>query len=141
MKILFDTNILISNFFLKSRLVTEKLAAIVAINDCYICDYSINEFAIKIFTKFSKTKEDLSKNIEKASTLMFDNKMYILLTSSKNDCIYKTRDPKDDPILNTAINNKMDLLITSDNDLLKYQTNKIKIQKLSDVLIHSVWSN
>jgi putative PIN family toxin of toxin-antitoxin system len=55
------------------------------------------------------------------------NNVKIIVNSQKTTYEYKTRDPKDDRILTSAVDNKADVLLTEDKDLLKYKNSPIDI--------------
>jgi putative PIN family toxin of toxin-antitoxin system len=55
------------------------------------------------------------------------NNVKIIVNSQKTVYKYKTRDPKDDRILSSAVDNKADVLLTEDKDLLEYKSSPITI--------------
>jgi putative PIN family toxin of toxin-antitoxin system len=100
-------------------------------DDVFITDYSLKEISDKLLNKYGNTKQNWWKIINCIDDLIFIHKFKLLLTHDViNEC--KTRDYKDDKILNCAIQNNMDLLITGDKDLLTFKTNKICITKFSE---------
>jgi predicted nucleic acid-binding protein len=53
---------------------------------------------------------------------------------------YKTRDVSDDRILNSAIINKMDVLLTGDSDYYGYRGSKTKVmnpRELAELISHN----
>jgi predicted nucleic acid-binding protein len=55
------------------------------------------------------------------------NNVKIIVSPQKTTYEYKTRDPKDDRILTSAVDNKVDVLLTEDKDLLEYKNSPINI--------------
>ncbi|MDR3329693.1 MAG: putative toxin-antitoxin system toxin component, PIN family [Mycoplasmataceae bacterium] len=140
MKIMFDTNILISNFFLDAPYVESVVNKIVQC-DCevFIDNYCLEEFGRVLGKKFFKTIGSTKK-----WTLAYENILdfrFKPIFSRGIELKYKTRDAKDDRILNSAILNEMDVLLTGDSDFYGCQNEKLKVmtpRQLYDVLNNTI---
>lgn len=70
--------------------------------------------------------------INSLERILFDLNIKFISSPHQENYKFKTRDKTDDRILNSAIDKKMDLIITGDNDLLTFATSKIKILNPQD---------
>jgi len=122
-KILFDTNVLISAFmaFKKGSICYDIIDHAIEDHDLYYTTFIIGEF-----------KKVLQKDFNYPETIInefvaFITKFFIkgeTANTIENIC----RDPKDDQVLADAANNDIDIIITGDKDLLVLKNyKKIKI--------------
>jgi putative PIN family toxin of toxin-antitoxin system len=86
-----------------------------------------------VYKENNFNREQYIKYILLIENLSFPNSVQILY-SANNININKTRDVKDDRILNSAIINNVDFLITNDKDLLEFQATEIKISTPSQFI-------
>lgn len=116
MKVLFDTNILISAALNPAGVPCK---AIIAANtgdyEGYVCQYSINELDEKIKVKFPQKANAWNA---------FFNELYKILavlptTTRRITLESKIRDINDRPILRAAVAGKVDIIVTGDKDFLE----------------------
>lgn len=110
MKIMLDTNVLISALVFggtPKQLIGKLL---LAGHDIYVSDYVYTEFIDKIHLKWPQ-KEAKLQNVYQ--------KMDFIHCPSTNEKLGSVRDEKDIPVLSDAIYNNMDILLTGDKDFLE----------------------
>lgn len=110
MKIMLDTNVLISALVFggtPKQLIGKLL---LMGHDIYISDYVDNEFIDKIHLKWPQKEEELRKTYQK---------MNFIHCHSTNEKLGDVRDKKDIPVLSDAIYNNVDILLTGDKDFLE----------------------
>ena len=125
MKVMLDTNILVSVIFFPSKRTMSFLAA-VSSHDIVISQYTIDELNYVANDKFPRLKNRLDS--------FFDELPFELLpTADKRhpQGIPDIRDVKDLPILVTAILEKVDVLVTGDEDFLVLQSERPKIMTMA----------
>ena len=111
MKILIDTNILISALFFDG--LPKKLLSEIDFEKFNLCVNKeiINEYTEKIDKKFSKSKYILDKDLRQKIFSSFKN---FEIKSDLKIC----RDPDDDKFINCAIDAEAIYIVSGDNDLL-----------------------
>ena len=111
MKILIDTNILISGLFFHG--LPKKLLREIDFEKFNLCVNKeiINEYTEKIDKKFSKSKYILDKDLRQKIFSSFKN-------FEKVSDLKICRDPDDDKFINCAIDAKAIYIVSGDNDLL-----------------------
>jgi putative PIN family toxin of toxin-antitoxin system len=115
MKILIDTNILVSTFVLHSNFLKNLLDLCVEKgHQLFIDDYCMNELNDVLTKKFF----DIQKNMITIDAIMNLPTVSFLFTNPKKRNLHKVRDIKDECIISSAIINKMDTILTNDKDLL-----------------------
>lgn len=81
--------------------------------------------------------------INSLERILLDLNIKFISSAHQENYKFKTRDKIDDRILNSAIDKKMDLIITGDNDLLTFVTSKnqnIESTRYSEISISSlIW--
>lgn len=118
MKILIDTNILISAaLFPKSVPAQAYMKAVTPPHDAVVCNYSMDEMRRVFNRKFPKRVQDFERfvsqlmlSVEIVSTPPFEEQV------QEESAI---RDMKDRPILRAAIAAQVDALLTGDKDFLE----------------------
>lgn len=113
MRIMLDTNILISMIFFPSK-HTQSFRNLLAGNHrIVLCDYVIKELKLVTERKFSSKKEALDH-------FLFELPFDLVYTPDKIEegKFPSVRDCKDSPILATAIMEEVDVFITGDIDFL-----------------------
>ena len=113
MRIMLDTNILISVIFFPSNQTENLIKRVTEQNEIVICDYVIEELSAVIERKFSSRKSALK--------VFFHNLPFDLVQVKRNpekENYPEIRDEKDFPILVTAIESDIDIFLTGDKDFL-----------------------
>ncbi len=110
MKIMLDTNVLISAFIFggKTGELLEELFS--SEHELYISEYVDQEFKEKLMLKWPQ-------KAEKAYTLF--HRMSFHFCSSTEKRLGELRDEKDIPVLSDALYHGMDLILTGDKDFLE----------------------
>lgn len=129
MKIMLDTNILVSAIFFPSAQTRAFVKTVAAGHHIVLCDYVIDELRLVVERKFPAKKEALEQFfVELPFSLVHTPK---ILPVGKYPSV---RDGKDTPILATAILEDVDLFITGDKDFLVLETETPKIMTMKDFL-------
>lgn len=110
MKIMLDTNVLISAFVFGRRAGKLMQKLIVSEHELYISDYVDQEFKEKLELKWPDKAE---KVYELFHTMNFH------FCESTNQKLGNLRDEKDIPVLSDALFHKVDLILTGDKDFLE----------------------
>ena len=109
MRILIDTNILLSAMWFKNSKVAKTLLYVAANHDLILCDQNIAELRDVIKRKTPDRLVDVEVFLAELS--------YELIPSFENT-EKLIRDAKDQPILNAAIISGVDVILTGDKDFL-----------------------
>ena len=109
MRILVDTNILLSAMWFKDSRVARTLLYVAGKHELVLCDRNIIEMRDVIKRKAPEVLADVEVFLAEFS---FD------LIPSVEDAVKLIRDPKDQPILNAAIVSGVDVILTGDKDFL-----------------------
>ena len=115
MRVMLDTNILISAFIFKSKTLNELIQKLSEEHEIIIASYCIEELESVIKEKF---------NINKRKLIDFLRKFPFTLVYSPvivEDKLFNIRDEYDYIILHTAIVEDVDVLITGDRDFKAVQ--------------------
>jgi len=112
MKILVDTNILLSAMWFQNSNAAKALLHVSANHELVLCDLNIKEMREVIRRKTPDILDDLEIFLTELS--------YKLIRSTKESSV-KIRDPKDQPILNAAIECGVDIILTGDKDFLSLE--------------------
>jgi putative PIN family toxin of toxin-antitoxin system len=110
MRIMIDTNVIISAILKEGSVCDEILNDICENHELILCDYIINESYDVAKRKFPNKMHVLDK--------LFAKMRYELIPVPRVVKI-KIRDVKDQPILNAAIESSIDILVTGDNHFLE----------------------
>lgn len=116
MKIIFDTNVLLSAF-LHSGLAADVFDVTYLHHDIFISQWILNEFTEKCRVKFRISKSDLNlliEHVKDGSTIIEPD------TDLPDIC----RDKDDNNILQLATAVKADFIVTGDSDLLDLKSHK-----------------
>ncbi|MCD8196975.1 MAG: putative toxin-antitoxin system toxin component, PIN family [Lachnospiraceae bacterium] len=110
MKIMLDTNVLISAFIFggKTGTLLEELFA--SDHELYISEYVDQEFKEKLTLKWPQ-------KAERAYTLFHRMSFHFCCSTDKR--LGELRDEKDIPVLSDALYHGMDLILTGDKDFLE----------------------
>ncbi len=109
MRILVDTNILISAILFPDSKPAKALLKVSEKHKMVLCEQNLSEFREVIKRKAPEYLSD--------EEVLLSELSYELLPASYQSGM-RIRDPKDQPILNAAILANVDLLITGDKDFL-----------------------
>ena len=110
MKVMLDTNVLISALVFggKTRVLLEHL--ILSEYEIFVSEYVYNEFCDKLRQKWSGKADRL---------ISIFSKMNFNFCKSSEQMLGEVRDKKDIPVLSDAIFNNVDILLTGDKDFLE----------------------
>ena len=111
MRIMLDTNILVSMIFFPSAVTREFAKALSGDHRIVICDYVIEELRLVTERKFPHKTEALNQ-------FFIELPFEMVYTPGRMDPnrFPQIRDAKDSPILATAIMENVDVLVTGDKD-------------------------
>ena len=115
LKILVDTNVLISALFYPNSKPARALYHVAENHDLILSDYNISELRRIANIKFSGTKADIDLFL---TELAFD---LIFAIEAPQKLI---TDPKDAPILNAAIISDVDIIISGDKHFLSIKSKR-----------------
>ncbi|HHV42904.1 MAG TPA: putative toxin-antitoxin system toxin component, PIN family [Clostridiaceae bacterium] len=115
MRILIDTNILISALLFPHSKPAKALTYTISEHQLVLCDQNLFEFREVIGRK----NPELLPAIEE-----FLHELCFERIPTKQKTIERIRDPKDQPILNAAMSAGVDIIVTGDKDFLSLQLKK-----------------
>lgn len=110
MKVMLDTNIIISAFVFKSKKMNNLIYELSKNHEIVICSYTIEELKELVKSKFNVTQESLDEFLKD-----FPFNLVYSPTSVENK-LFNIRDKDDYIILHTAIIENVDVFITGDKD-------------------------
>lgn len=128
MKVMLDTNILISAFVFKSKKMNDLIYKLSKDHEIIICSYTIEELKELISVKFKVNSKDLDEFLEN-----FPFKLVYSPNEVKNK-LFNIRDKDDYIILHTAIIEDVDVFITGDKDFDDVKIDKPEIMNVSEFL-------
>lgn len=115
MKIMLDTNVLISAFVFRGKAGKLMNVLFDSRHELYVSDYVDKEFREKLEQKWP----------EKAQTIYhIYKKMHFHFCKSAPELIGTLRDSKDIPVLSDALYHNVDLILTGDKDFLEANLEK-----------------
>ena len=129
MRIMLDTNILVSIIFFPSGVTREFVRQVGLGNRIVLCDYVIEELRQVVDRKFPERKGILEQ--------FFYELPFELVYTPKNlelEDFPTVRDSKDMPILATAMLENIDILITGDQDLRVVETEYPEIMTMGEFI-------
>jgi putative PIN family toxin of toxin-antitoxin system len=118
LKILVDTNVLISAFLYPNSTPSRALINVAHDHELVLSDYNIAEFRRIAENKFSKIQPDID--------LFLAELAYVLIPAPREPSKL-IADPKDAPILNAAIIENVDLIISDDKHFLALDLERPKV--------------
>ena len=128
MKVMLDTNILVSAFVFKSKKMTKLISKLSNEHEIIICSYTIRELKELINTKFNVSQKVLDEFLRNFPfTLVYSPS----IVSHK---LFNIRDNDDYIILHTAIQENVDIFITGDKDFNDVHISKPKIMNTTEFL-------
>ena len=125
MKILIDTNILISALLYPNSIPAKALYLAVNDHELILTDYNIAEFRRIATSKFHKLLPDIE---------LFLAKLDFSLVLAPHAPQKLINDPKDAPILNAAIIEDVDIIISGDKHFLSLDIKRPKVMKASEFI-------
>ena len=128
MKVMLDTNILISAFVFKSKKMNELIYKLSKEHEIIICSYTVQELKELIDTKFKVNQKDLDEFLK-----IFPFNLVYSPTSVDNK-LFNIRDKDDYIILHTAIIEDVDIFITGDKDFDDIDIDKPEITNATEFL-------
>ena len=128
MKVMLDTNILISAFVFKSKKMNELIYKLSKEHEIIICSYTVEELKELIDTKFKVSQKDLDEFLK-----IFPFNLVYSPTSVDNK-LFNIRDKDDYIILHTAIIEDVDIFITGDKDFDDVDIDKPEIMNATEFL-------
>ena len=128
MKVMLDTNILISAFVFRSKKMNELIYKLSKEHEIIICSYTVEELKELIDTKFKVSQKDLDEFLKN-----FPFNLVYSPTSVDNK-LFNIRDKNDYIILYTAIIEDVDIFITGDKDFDDIDIDKPEIMNATEFL-------
>ena len=113
MKIMIDTNIIVSAILFPEGSISLLLKNIVKSHEIYISTFSIEELTLVFERKFKDKKAAIDNFLNELSYEL----VYTPVVIDRTKLPY-IRDSKDYPILASAINADVDILLSSDKDFI-----------------------
>lgn len=124
MRIMLDTNIIIS-IVLGSKSMNQLFRDICKRHTLVLSPYILQELREVVSEKFPKRKKCLKQFLTGISYELVEEKR-------RPEETFEIRDPKDIPVLNGAINGRVEILITGDKDFEDVTISNLKIMKPSE---------
>ena len=128
MKVMLDTNILISAFIFKSKKIYELIGKLSTKHKIVIATYCIEELKDVVDKKFKVDKNVIKEFLE---SFPFEKVESPTTVERK---LFQIRDEDDYIILHTAIIEDVDIFITGDKDFENIDIDKPKIMSITEFL-------
>lgn len=128
MRVMLDTNILISSFIFKSSKINELINELSKNHQIVICSYTIEELKELIDSKFNVSQQCLDEFLKNFSYDLVYSPTYV------ENKLFEIRDDDDYIILHTAILEDVDVFITGDKDFNDVQIDRPEIMNVSEFL-------
>lgn len=128
MKVMLDTNILVSAFVFKSKKMNELIYKLSVEHEIVICSYTIEELKELVDTKFKVTQKDLDEFLKDFPFIL------VYSPTTVENKLFKIRDKNDYIILHTAIIENVDVFITGDKDFNDVDIDKPEIMNVTEFL-------
>ena len=128
MRVMLDTNILISAFVFKSKKMNELIYKLSTEHEIVICSYTIEELKELIDTKFKVTQKDLDEFLKDFPFIL------VYSPTRVENKLFEIRDKDDYIILHTAIIEDVDVFITGDKDFNDIDIDKPEIMNATEFL-------
>ncbi len=118
MKVMVDTNVILSAIIKPDSIPSDVLMHVSEKEELFLCPSILKE-CLEVAARRFPSKQNILNTL-------FENLRFILASESEIQRV-EIRDIKDQPILNSAIQNGMDLLITGDHHFLELVCKKPEI--------------
>lgn len=126
MKIMLDTNILISAMLFPNKEINATMAALFSDNEIYLSSYVVDELKYVVRRKFPSKINTVDKLLLKMNYILSYTPDII------DESMFNIRDMKDYPVLYSAILEEVDILITGDKDFDDIDIDKPEIMSLAE---------
>lgn len=128
MRIMLDTNILISVFVFNSKTLNQIIEAILLEHKLVLSSFIVDELKRVVARKFVNKSRELDKFL----TVLPYELVYTPEIIDEN--LFEIRDKMDYPVLYTAIIEEVDILVTGDKDFSEVNVEKPEILTPSEFL-------
>ena len=128
MKVMLDTNILVSAFVFKSKMMNQLIYKLSTEHEIVICSYTIEELKELVDTKFKVTQNDLDEFLKDFPFIL------VYSPTTVENKLFEIRDKNDYIILHTAIIEDVDVFITGDKDFNDIDIDKPEIMNATEFL-------
>ena len=128
MKVMLDTNILVSAFVFKSKMMIQLIYKLSTEHEIVICSYTIEELKELVDTKFKVTQKDLDEFLKDFPFIL------VYSPTTVENKLFEIRDKDDYIILHTAIIEDVDVFITGDKDFNDIDIDKPEIMNATEFL-------
>ena len=128
MKVMLDTNILVSAFVFKSKMMNQLIYKLSTEHEIVICSYTIEELKELLDTKFKVTQKDLDEFLKDFPFIL------VYSPTTVENKLFEIRDKNDYIILHTAIIEDVDVFITGDKDFNDIDIDKPEIMNATEFL-------
>ena len=128
MKVMLDTNILVSAFVFKSKMMNQLIYKLSTEHEIVICSYTIEELKELVDTKFKVTQKDLDEFLKDFPFIL------VYSPTTVENKLFEIRDKDDYIILHTAIIEDVDVFITGDKDFNDIDIDKPEIMNATEFL-------
>ena len=129
MRVMLDTNILVSAFVFKSKKMNKLIYEISKNYKIVICSYTINELKELMREKFKVNINELYEFLDN-----FPFELVYSPTTITDNKLFEIRDKDDYIILHTAVTNNVDVFITGDKDFDDVNVKKPEIMNTTKFL-------
>ena len=126
MRVMLDTNILVSAFVFRSKKIYAVIDYIVAHHELLLPSYVVDELRDVVRRKFSKMTDELDMFLTALSFTL------VYTPTQLPAGLFEIRDVSDAPILYTAIIEGIDILITGDKDFDDVNVEMPEIMTVAD---------
>ena len=121
MRIMLDTNVLISSIIFRSKIMNEMLSAILKDHRLVLSSFVIDELKDVVRRKFEGRSAELDQFL---TVLPFE---FVYTPDEMDEDLFEIRDSNDYPVLYSAIVEDVDILITGDKDFSDIDIEKPEI--------------
>ena len=128
MKVMLDTNILVSAFVFKIKKMHQLIYKLSTEHEIVICSYTIEELKELVDTKFKVTQNDLDEFLKDFPFIL------VYSPTTVENKLFEIRDKDDYIILHTAIIEDVDVFITGDKDFNDIDIDKPEIMNATEFL-------
>ena len=129
MRVMLDTNIFISMIFFPSGQTRKLAKRLTESHQIVVCDYVIEELRLVVDRKFPDKRNAINRFfVELPFELVYTPKVLDQVG------LPEMRDPKDSPILATAVMEDIDIFLTGDKDFLILEVDSPEILTMTDFL-------
>ena len=121
MRVMLDTNVLISVIIFKSKVMTDMMSIVLTKHRLVLSSYVIEELKQVVARKFEGKSRALEEFL---SALPYE---FVYTSDLMDQELFTIRDPADYPVLYSAITEDVDILITGDKDFADVDVEKPEI--------------